>query len=67
MDTADVLVRFGPPSWRSEPIKEAKAMLQPVEQNQLDLRLFRIWAKASRTVFENVRKDIENHGISQEQ
>jgi MarR family transcriptional regulator, 2-MHQ and catechol-resistance regulon repressor len=47
--------------------KGGKAMLQPDEQNQLDLRLFRIWAKASRTVFENVRKDIENHGISQEQ
>jgi MarR family 2-MHQ and catechol resistance regulon transcriptional repressor len=43
------------------------AMLQPDEHNQLDLRLFRIWAKASRAVFDNVRKDIENYGISQEQ
>jgi MarR family 2-MHQ and catechol resistance regulon transcriptional repressor len=42
-------------------------MLQPDEQHQLDLRLFRIWAKASKTVFENVRKDIENYGISQDQ
>jgi MarR family 2-MHQ and catechol resistance regulon transcriptional repressor len=38
-------------------------MLRPDDQNQLDLRLFRIWGKASRAVFENVRKDIENHGI----
>jgi MarR family 2-MHQ and catechol resistance regulon transcriptional repressor len=42
-------------------------MLQPDEQKQLDLRLLWIWSKASRAVFENVRKDIENHGISQEQ
>jgi MarR family 2-MHQ and catechol resistance regulon transcriptional repressor len=47
--------------------KGGKAMLQPDEQTQLDLRLFRIWGKASRSVFENVRKDIENHGISEPQ
>jgi MarR family 2-MHQ and catechol resistance regulon transcriptional repressor len=42
-------------------------MLQPDEQKQLDLRLLRIWSKASRAVFENVRKDIGNYGISQPQ
>jgi MarR family transcriptional regulator, 2-MHQ and catechol-resistance regulon repressor len=42
-------------------------MLQPDEQTELDLRLIRIWGKASRAVFENVRKDIENHGISEPQ
>jgi MarR family transcriptional regulator, 2-MHQ and catechol-resistance regulon repressor len=42
-------------------------MLQPDEQHQLDLRLFRIWVKASKAVFDNVRKDIENYGISQDQ
>ncbi|MDF2963860.1 MAG: transcriptional regulator, partial [Paenibacillus sp.] len=36
------------------------------EQSQLDLRLFRIWAKASGAVFGNVRKDIESHGIAPE-
>ncbi|MBW7454760.1 MarR family winged helix-turn-helix transcriptional regulator [Paenibacillus sepulcri] len=41
-------------------------MSQPDEQNELDLRLFRIWMKASRAVFDNVRNDIEDHGISQE-
>lgn len=42
-------------------------MLQPDKQKQLDLRLLRIWSKASRAVFENVRKDIGNYGISQPQ
>lgn len=41
-------------------------MFQPDEQSQLDLRLFRIWLKASKAIFDNVRKDIENHGISHE-
>jgi MarR family 2-MHQ and catechol resistance regulon transcriptional repressor len=36
------------------------------EQSQLDLRLFRIWMKAFRTVSENIRKDVESHNISPE-
>lgn len=43
------------------------AMFQPNEQQQLDLRLFRIWGKATKAIFENVRKDIERHGIAMEQ
>lgn len=39
-------------------------MNQENEQEQLDLRLFRIWMKASKTVFDNIRKDIESYGIS---
>jgi MarR family 2-MHQ and catechol resistance regulon transcriptional repressor len=39
-------------------------MYQGNEQSELDLRLFRIWAKASKTVFENVQRDIASHGIS---
>jgi MarR family 2-MHQ and catechol resistance regulon transcriptional repressor len=38
-------------------------MYQRDEQSQLDLRLFRIWRKASATVFEHVRKDIESYNI----
>jgi MarR family 2-MHQ and catechol resistance regulon transcriptional repressor len=34
------------------------------EQSELDLRLFRIWTKASKTIFDNVQRDIESHGIS---
>jgi MarR family 2-MHQ and catechol resistance regulon transcriptional repressor len=34
------------------------------EQSQLDLRLFRVWLKASKTIFDHVVKDIEKHGIS---
>jgi MarR family 2-MHQ and catechol resistance regulon transcriptional repressor len=41
-------------------------MYQQDEQSQLDLRLFRVWFKASKAVADNVRKDIESHGISQE-
>ncbi|MGO4694713.1 MarR family winged helix-turn-helix transcriptional regulator [Paenibacillus sp. 2TAB26] len=41
-------------------------MNQQSEQSQLDLRLFRVWFKASKAVGDNVRKDIESHGISQE-
>ncbi|MED4267856.1 MarR family transcriptional regulator [Priestia megaterium] len=36
------------------------------EQSELNLRLFRIWMKAFRTVSENIRKDIEGHNISPE-
>ncbi len=46
--------------------KGGKALFEPDEQSQLDLRLFRIWSKASRAIFENVRKDIESYGISME-
>lgn len=41
-------------------------MDQEDEQSQLDLRLFRIWMKASKTIFDNIRKDIESHNISPE-
>jgi MarR family transcriptional regulator, 2-MHQ and catechol-resistance regulon repressor len=33
------------------------------EQKQLDLRLFRVWSKASKAVLDNVSKDIDSHGI----
>ncbi|AJI25614.1 MarR family transcriptional regulator (plasmid) [Priestia megaterium] len=36
------------------------------EKSQLDLRLFRIWMKANKAVFENIRKDIESYSISPE-
>jgi MarR family 2-MHQ and catechol resistance regulon transcriptional repressor len=39
-------------------------MYQGDEQSELDLRLFRIWTKASKTIFDNVQRDIESHGIS---
>ncbi|MFY0779040.1 MarR family transcriptional regulator [Peribacillus simplex] len=41
-------------------------MYQGDEQTQIDLRLFRIWLKASKTIFGHVVKDIERHGISSE-
>jgi MarR family transcriptional regulator, 2-MHQ and catechol-resistance regulon repressor len=36
------------------------------DQSNLDLRLLRVWMKASKAVFENTRKDIESHKISNE-
>lgn len=42
-------------------------MYQPDEQSQLDLRLFRIWHKASKSIEDNIRKDMLSYGISQEQ
>lgn len=36
------------------------------EQSELDLRLFRIWMKASSTVSKNIRLDIESQNISTE-
>ncbi|MEK8127125.1 MarR family transcriptional regulator [Paenibacillus filicis] len=36
------------------------------EQNELDLRLFRVWRNASMSVFENIRKDIDNHNLTPE-
>lgn len=36
------------------------------EQKDLDLRLFRIWIKASKALIENIRRDIEKHGLSDE-
>ncbi|MGO4547329.1 MarR family winged helix-turn-helix transcriptional regulator [Paenibacillus sp. 2TAB23] len=41
-------------------------MYQPDDQNQLDLRLFRIWHKATKALHDNIRKDMENYGVSQE-
>jgi MarR family 2-MHQ and catechol resistance regulon transcriptional repressor len=34
------------------------------EQSELDLRLFRIWSKATKALFENAKRSIESHGIS---
>jgi MarR family 2-MHQ and catechol resistance regulon transcriptional repressor len=39
-------------------------MYQGDDQSQIDLRLFRVWLKASKTIFDKVIKDIERHGIS---
>lgn len=36
------------------------------EQSNLDLRLFRVWMKASRSVVANIQKDIESHKINNE-
>jgi MarR family 2-MHQ and catechol resistance regulon transcriptional repressor len=36
------------------------------ERNELDLKLFRTWAKASKSVFKNIRKDIEGYNITPE-
>ncbi|WP_408009993.1 MarR family winged helix-turn-helix transcriptional regulator [Pseudalkalibacillus sp. A8] len=36
------------------------------DQNNLDLRLFRVWMKASKAVVENIQKDIESHNINNE-
>lgn len=36
------------------------------EQSELDLRLFRIWMKATKAVAENIQKDIESHHINHE-
>ena len=41
-------------------------MYQGDQQSQLDLRLFRIWMKASKVLFDNVRKDIERYDINPE-
>lgn len=36
------------------------------EQSELDLKLFRVWIKAARSVFDNVKNDILSNGISPE-
>ena len=41
-------------------------MYQGDEQSQIDLRLFRVWLKASKTIFNHAVKDVEKHGISLE-
>lgn len=41
-------------------------MYQGNKQSQVDLRLFRVWLKSSKTIFDHVIKDIERHGISTE-
>ncbi|MGM0924258.1 MAG: MarR family winged helix-turn-helix transcriptional regulator [Bacillota bacterium] len=37
-----------------------------LDQSNLDLRLFRVWMKASKAVVENIQKDIESHKINNE-
>lgn len=41
-------------------------MYQGNEQVDRDLRLFRIWLRASKTLFNNVVKDIQSHGLTVE-
>lgn len=41
-------------------------MYQGDEQSQLDLRLFRIWMKASKVLTDSIRKDIERYDINPE-
>ena len=41
-------------------------MYQGDEQSQLDLRLIRVWLKASQAITENTLKDIESHNLSRE-
>ncbi|MDQ0971130.1 MarR family 2-MHQ and catechol resistance regulon transcriptional repressor [Neobacillus niacini] len=36
------------------------------DQSNLDLRLLRVWMKASKAVVENIQRDIESHKISNE-
>ncbi|MEK4563785.1 MarR family transcriptional regulator [Alkalihalobacillus sp. FSL R5-0424] len=36
------------------------------DQNHLDLKVIRVWMKASKAVFDNIQKDIERHKISNE-
>ncbi|RBW68579.1 MarR family winged helix-turn-helix transcriptional regulator [Bacillus taeanensis] len=36
------------------------------DQNNLDLRLLRIWMKATKAVADNIQKDIQSHNLSNE-
>jgi MarR family transcriptional regulator, 2-MHQ and catechol-resistance regulon repressor len=36
------------------------------DQSNLDLKLFRVWMKASKVIVENIRKDIDSHNINNE-
>lgn len=36
------------------------------DQSNLDLRLFRVWLKASKAIMENIIKDVESHNLSRE-
>ena len=36
------------------------------DQNNLDLKLFRIWLRATKSIVDNIHKDIANHKISNE-
>jgi len=36
------------------------------DQNNLDLKLFRVWIKATKSIVDNIQKDIANHKISSE-
>lgn len=42
-------------------------MYEGNDQSQLDLRLYRIWLKAFRAVFDNVRADIARYGLREDQ
>lgn len=35
-------------------------------QYEKDLKLFRVWLKATKTLFDNVTKDIKSHGLTNE-
>jgi len=41
-------------------------MYQANEQTERDLRLFRIWLKSTKTVFDNVIEDIRGYGLTAE-
>ena len=41
-------------------------MYQGDKHSQLDLRLFRVWMKASKALFDNVRQDIDRYDINPE-
>ncbi|MEW9672767.1 MarR family winged helix-turn-helix transcriptional regulator [Ammoniphilus sp. 3BR4] len=41
-------------------------MYQGDKQSQLDLRLFRVWMKASKALLDNIRKDIDRYEINPE-
>jgi MarR family 2-MHQ and catechol resistance regulon transcriptional repressor len=41
-------------------------MYQGDEQSEIDLRLFRVWLKASKTIFDLINEDIARHGFSTE-
>jgi len=38
-----------------------------MSEQQIDLKLLRVWSRASKTVFDNIQKDIQDRGIRFEQ
>ena len=42
-------------------------MYEPDERSRVDLRLFRVWMKAYKAVFDNVSRDIAGYGLSLDQ